>query len=120
MLQFDKNGNVTLFPRKVRYQWTGSEIEENWALPNEDWWTETAAKHEDLQIIEFFDFELSEEQLQRYEDIKSKIVDGYPFTYYILEGELPRFEREDENGQTVVQQQTIEELIAFVEENFGK
>ena len=66
------------------------------------------------------EFELTPEQIQRYEDIKSKIVDGYAFTHYILEGELPRFEYEDVNGETVVEQQTIEELIAFVEENYGK
>lgn len=120
MLQFDKNGNVTLYPHKVRFYWHDEEIQENWALPTKEWWTETAEKHPDLHIVEFVEFELTPEQLQRYEDIKSKIVDGYPFTHYILEGELPRYEYEDENGEKVVQQQTIEELIAHVEENFGK
>jgi hypothetical protein len=36
MLQFDKNGNVTLYPHKVRFHWYDEEIHENWALPNKD------------------------------------------------------------------------------------
>jgi hypothetical protein len=37
MLQFDENGNVTLYPHKVRFNWYDEEIQENWALPNKDW-----------------------------------------------------------------------------------
>ena len=80
-----------LYPWKVRYRQHGQEIEQ-WALPSKEWWTDFADRWEHTEIIEFVEVELTEEQLERAEEIEDMPLDeGYRSMAidYILHGVFP-------------------------------
>ena len=86
-----KKGNgFELYPHKVKYTQRGEEIEQ-WALPNKEWWIDFAEKWEHTEIIEFIEVELTEEQLSRFEDVKTGIPESYASACvdYILDGVFP-------------------------------
>ena len=86
-----KKGNrFELYPHKVKYIQHGKEIEQ-WALPSKEWWTDFAEKWEHTEIIEFEEVGLTEEQLERFEDVKTGIPEAFASDCvdYILEGTFP-------------------------------
>lgn len=85
-----KGNRFELCPHKVKYTQHGKEIEQ-WALPNKEWWTNFAEKWEHTEIIEFTEVELTEEQLLRFEDVKTGIPESFASDCvdYILEGVFP-------------------------------
>jgi hypothetical protein len=94
MLYFDKNKQkYILFPHKVIYTDISTpkgETLENWALPDKQWWIDTAAKHDDIKIIEFYDIEVTEEMNERFKEIETFARIDLA-TAYILGEELPDF-----------------------------
>src|SRR5699024_1057276 len=68
-----------------------SESEDNvtkWALPNKDWWTNTADKHEHITVHEFIEVEVTEDMRKRYEEIKDMPEDFFDiYVEYILTGD---------------------------------
>jgi len=94
MLKFDKTKEkYILFPYKVKYidiLTPKGETKENWMLPNKQWWVDTAAKHDDINIIEFYDIKITEEMTQRFKEIETFAYTDLA-TKYILGEELPNF-----------------------------
>ena len=86
MLQ--RNGSQwRLYPHKVRYIQHGEEIEQ-WALPDKKWWTDFADKWEHTEIIEFIDVDVTDDMLERYEEIKSMPEDFMEmYAEYVLTGD---------------------------------
>ena len=148
MIQFDSNGNASLYPHKVNYT-HGDETVEKWALPSKEWWTELQAKWpNEVTIHNFIDVELTPEQIQRFESVQPHIVDGYGFAEYIETGEFPRGiigipeeiqsqiqakqeeiqaeeneERKEElrkEMQEMIPRPSLQEMLDFVSENFNK
>ena len=95
MLQYDENGKVTLYPYKVKYTRDG-EHHEQWALPNKEWWIETANKWPDILDLEFIEVELTPEQLQRFESMLPNIKEGQFYEEYIWTGSFPKKEKTEE------------------------
>ena len=86
-----KKGNrFELYPHKVKYTQHGKEIEQ-WALPNKEWWIDFADKWEHTEIVGFEEVVLTEEQLARYEQVKTGIPESYASACvdYILDGVFP-------------------------------
>jgi hypothetical protein len=151
MLKFDSNGKASLYPYKVRYKDTisfGDNIQENWALPDKQWWIDTAAKHDEITIVEFVDVEITKEMQERFNAVKDSIVEGFRFDEYILNGEFPKgiiripesirpqiqekqqllmLEEDKEKRkeireeiQAMIPSPSLEEMLDFVQENFKK
>ena len=85
-----KGNHFELYPHKVKYTQHGKEIEQ-WALPNKQWWVDFAEKWEHTEIIEFTEITLTDEQLSRFEDVKTGIPESFASACvdYILEGVFP-------------------------------
>ena len=85
-----KGSHFELYPHKVKYTQHGKGIEQ-WALPNKQWWVDFAEKWEHTEIIEFTEITLTEEQLARFEDVKTGIPESFANACvdYILEGVFP-------------------------------
>jgi len=89
-----KDGEWSLYTTKVTYTEKG-EGKTTWALPDKNWWEDTIAKHDHLELVSFDEVTLTEEQLTRFEEIK-EMPDDFPnqYTEYIETGaiseELPR------------------------------
>ena len=85
-----KGNHFELYPHKVKYTQHGETIEQ-WALPNKQWWIDFADKWEHTTIIEFTEVHLTQEQLSRFEDVKTGIPESYASSCidYILDGSFP-------------------------------
>jgi len=112
MLQFDKNGKTSLYPYKVKYI-RNKKHHEQWALPDKNWWVETANKWPDILDLEFIEVDLTNEQIDRYESIKDHIIEGYGFDEYILNGTFPEGQLEEGKAPT------LEEMLNFVGNTYG-
>ena len=83
-----RTGNrFELYPHKVKYTQNGETIEQ-WALPSKQWFVDFAEKWEHTEIIEFTKVKLTEEQVERFEEIKN-MESGFESQYsdYILTGD---------------------------------
>ena len=109
MLKFDEvKKKYILFPHKVKYTDISTpkgETLENWALPNKQWWIDTADKHDDINIIEFYDIEIIEEMKERFKSIETFAYTDLA-TKYILGEELPDFITDYLLGKTETLDQT--------------
>jgi len=147
MLQFDLNGKASLYPHKVKYNRDGKSHEQ-WALPDKEWWVQTANKWKDIKNMEFVEVSLTPEQLKRFESIKDSIVEGFGFEGYILNGEFQRgiigmpkeiqekvqeynqriFNEKDEakkdalieERRNIIPRPTLQEVLEFVKTNVKK
>ena len=68
MLQHDGR-RFKLYPWKAKYQGKNGNQKEKWALPDKAWW-ESAAERQGFQV-EFEEIELTEEQQERYNQVRS-------------------------------------------------
>jgi len=94
MLKWNKKRyQYDLYPHKVKY--TNSildrgevTIRDEFALPDVDWWVGTANRHKGkIDIIEFYDIEITPQMQERYDAIKN-FDDVELATQYILGEEL--------------------------------
>lgn len=148
MLKFDKEKKPYIYPYRIKYKLKNGEIEEKWALPNKEWWINTSKKYSNISIIEFFEYQFSEDQINRFNSVKDHIVENYGFEKYILEGEFPkglldfseeirlqiqakekemqveeneeRKEELREEIQEMIPRPSLQEMLDFVAENFNK
>ena len=87
-----------MYPHKVKYIQHGETIEQ-WALPDKQWWIDFADKWEHTEIIEFTESELTEGQIQRFEEISNDILEGFKedYIHYIFHGLFPEKEPDQES-----------------------
>ena len=89
MLQHDGK-RFRLYPWKAKYKNTHGQQKEKWALPSKEWWRSASERHG--FDVEFEEVELTEEQKERYENIR-RIDISESFRNmcidYILEGDFP-------------------------------
>lgn len=71
MLHYDrKQRKYKLYPYEVTYTNKGVEHTQ-WALPDKEWWLATAEKHDDINIIEFKEFNITPKIQERFDSIKN-------------------------------------------------
>ena len=132
-----KHNRWNLYPHKVRYTNEPTEIDvAKWALPNKEWWTEIANKHENITLHKFIDVEVTKEMQERYEEIKDMPEDFFDvYVEYVLTGdtsdevELPtnhpfniirlRKEKEKLESRINLQDSTVEEILFNIIPNIG-
>lgn len=87
-----KNGEWSLYPQKVIYSENGQN-KESWALPNVEWWNDIIAKHDHLELINIEEIQLTQEQMNRFEEIKN-MPDDFQDVYieYVLNGNFPEMD----------------------------
>ncbi len=85
-----RGSRFDLYPWKVNYTQHGQQITQ-WALPSKEWWENFEQKWEHTTIQSFEEVTLTEEQLQRYEEVKFGIPESFASACvaYILEGTFP-------------------------------
>ncbi|SFL80963.1 hypothetical protein [Salibacterium qingdaonense] len=78
-----------LYPHEVTYTKNGEEYTK-WALPDKQWWTETAEKHDRINIVEFTEVEVTADMQKRFKEIE-RMPEGFGSVYqrYVLDGTLP-------------------------------
>ena len=90
-----KNSEWVLYPNRVTYKERGEE-KEDWALPSREWWETTCEKHDHLELIGFEEIELTDEQLNRFDEIRDMPNDfvnvyiEYVRTGVFLNEDLPK------------------------------
>lgn len=77
-LIFYKNGNWCLCDEKVKYTQHGQEVTQYVGSEGRQWWEDFAEKWEHTEIIEFIPVEVTQEQLDRFEEVNQlNIPDGF-------------------------------------------
>jgi len=88
---YKENGEWNFCDYKVKYKDVGQELEK-YALPSKQWWEKTINNHSHLELIEFIEFEPTQEQEGRLEKLNQlRIPEGF-MSYcqnYIENGEFP-------------------------------
>ena len=81
-----QEGKWFLHTQKVKYTQRGKEYV-RWATPSKEWWEDFANKWEHTTIVNFEDVILTDEQLERFEEIKN-MPEDFPNVYekYVLDG----------------------------------
>ncbi len=72
--------------KKVTYTERGETEEKYIGLEGEQWWNDIAIKHEHINIVEITEVTYTNEQLARYEEIKSLKSDIDELEKYVLDG----------------------------------
>lgn len=88
MLYKDNEG-LKLSDTKVKYIRDGVELEQFVSNEGKRWWLDFAEKWDHTEIIEFINVEYTNEQLLRFEEIKSLDSNEETLNNYVIEGVFP-------------------------------
>jgi hypothetical protein len=87
-LLYEKNNELQLADKKVIYTERGETKEKYIGLEGEKWWNDIANKHEHINIVEITEVTYTNEQLARYEEVKTLKGNLESLREYILNGEV--------------------------------
>jgi hypothetical protein len=85
---YQKNNELILSDKKVTYTERGETKEKYIGLEGEQWWNDIATKHEHINIVEITEVTYTNEQLARYEEVKTLKGNLESLREYILNGEV--------------------------------
>lgn len=85
MIYKNKEG-IQLATQNVKYLQHGEEKEQIVGSEGEQWWIDFADKWEHTEIIEFVDIEYTNEQLERFEEIKDIAIAENILNDYVING----------------------------------
>ena len=87
-LLYEKDNELKLSDKKVIFTERGEQKEKYIGLEGEQWWNELASKHGHINIVEIQSANYTDEQLARYEEVKSLKGDIDELRNYILDGTM--------------------------------
>lgn len=77
-----------LYPHRVKGIRFGEDFDQ-WALPDKEWWEDTAEMHDHLGIDEFEEVEVTEGMQGRFEEIKNMPDDFHTlYIEYVMTGDI--------------------------------
>lgn len=85
---FKNNGLLELPKLKVKYTKSNETIEQFITEEGKQWWLDFDAKWDDIEIIEFIDVSYTQDQLDRFEEIKGINTNEEALNEYVMNGTL--------------------------------
>ena len=85
---FKNNGLLELPKLKVKYTKGNETIEQFITEEGKQWWFDFDAKWDDIEIIEFIDVSYTQDQLDRFEEIKEIKANEEVLSEYVINGTL--------------------------------
>jgi len=83
-----KGSQWELYPHKVKYIQHEKENEQ-WALPNKQWWEAFADKWDHTEIIKFTEVDVTEEMQKRFAEVRNMPEDFHHiYSAYVETGEI--------------------------------
>jgi len=95
MIYIEKN-DLKLSDKIIKFTKNGIEKERYIGPEGVSWWNELESKHDNTEIIEIADVSYTQEELERYEEVKNITTSFDEVKEYVKTGDISVFESTDD------------------------